>query len=396
MIRRALRVWLLAVVGLMAIVSPLSCGGDELGSGRDAGSADGSRHDAGSEDGNADRTTRTSDWNFMFVTSMSYGPIFGSVEAADAVCNAAALSAGLGGTFRAWLSTQAVGARDRLQGARGWIRVDGIPFADSIDDIVNGRLFSPPWIDENGADLGDSEHWQVTTGTSPDGTYDGPSPEGAISRGGNCQDWMDPEADYQVGDIRTTTGLWTTGAVAPSTCTVPFGLYCFGVDKAKPLTPVAVVGRRAFLSEGVLTAGGVDGADMLCAGEAAAAGLSGTFKALVSTETASAASRVTSSPDTVWVRLDGLRINPAGVDLLDATRLLVPINVTSQLHYLDVWVAMGAGTPNSAPDVDACNSWNSVSIGKMRDGLVSRTSEWFSGIVDDCAQRPVHVYCLED
>ena len=69
--------------------------------------------------------------------------------------------------------------------------MDGIPFADAIDDIVNGRIFSPPWIDENGADLGDSEHWQVITGTSPDGTYDGPSPEGAISRGGNCHDWMD-------------------------------------------------------------------------------------------------------------------------------------------------------------------------------------------------------------
>ncbi len=37
MIHRALRVGILGVVGLMAIVSPLACGGEELGSGRDAG-----------------------------------------------------------------------------------------------------------------------------------------------------------------------------------------------------------------------------------------------------------------------------------------------------------------------------------------------------------------------
>jgi hypothetical protein len=70
--------------------------------------------------------------NFVFVTSSAHAPIeLGpDLGAADAICAARATEANLPGTYVAWLSTSTRQARDRLAGARGWVRVDGRPVAD--------------------------------------------------------------------------------------------------------------------------------------------------------------------------------------------------------------------------------------------------------------------------
>src|SRR5206468_3194505 len=73
--------------------------------------------------------------NYAFVTSQRVPTRFQPLEVADSRCNDAAAAAGLPGEYRAWLSTAAHYARDRLAGARGWIRTDGAPFADTVDDL---------------------------------------------------------------------------------------------------------------------------------------------------------------------------------------------------------------------------------------------------------------------
>jgi len=74
--------------------------------------------------------------NFVFATSTSYPADFGGLAGADAICNQHAGDAGLPGTYVAWLSTTTVDARDRLAGARGFVRPDGLPFADTVDDAL--------------------------------------------------------------------------------------------------------------------------------------------------------------------------------------------------------------------------------------------------------------------
>jgi hypothetical protein len=137
--------------------------------------------------------------NYAFVTSAP-APIGQlSLDAGDAICNAAAAALPSAGVFRAWLSTSTIDARDRLQGARGWVRADGTPFADTVDDIAHGRIFNPLSIDEHGVTT--SQVAVVITGTSADGRLDANM---------NCGDWTgDPSASATAGTTDGTTGVWT-------------------------------------------------------------------------------------------------------------------------------------------------------------------------------------------
>src|SRR5690606_4557544 len=82
--------------------------------------------------------------NLVFVTSTTHEPAsLGGLAGGDAICAARAEAAGLPGTYVAWLSTATVDARDRLGSARGWRRVDGEPFADTVEDLASGKIFYP-------------------------------------------------------------------------------------------------------------------------------------------------------------------------------------------------------------------------------------------------------------
>src|SRR5947207_2017750 len=67
----------------------------------------------------------------------------GSASAADQACGDQAIAAGLPGTYVAWISTSTSNAIDRLAGARGWVRVDGVPFADQLSELAASHLMSP-------------------------------------------------------------------------------------------------------------------------------------------------------------------------------------------------------------------------------------------------------------
>jgi hypothetical protein len=110
--------------------------------------------------------------NLVFVTSQHViAGQLGSLAAADARCNDAAGGAGLPGHYVAWLSTSKTSAIDRLAGARGWVRPDGRPFADTPADIAAGRIWYPASIDENGA----ASATLVITTSDAHGRFDGKS-----------------------------------------------------------------------------------------------------------------------------------------------------------------------------------------------------------------------------
>jgi hypothetical protein len=159
---------------------------------------------------------------FAFVTSNSGNADLGSwneagaevgIAAGDAICRARALAGGLAfpETFKAWLSDDAIDARDRFTSGP-WIRLDGFLVAESLAALTDGTLDTAIDRDELAAPFdGVSRAW---TGTSPAG-----------ERGGeNCANWGSEDAQGRVGRVVDTTGDWT--AEADTHCGSKLHLYC--------------------------------------------------------------------------------------------------------------------------------------------------------------------------
>src|SRR5262249_24823251 len=136
----------------------------------------------------------------------------------------------------------------------------------------------------------------VATGTNNQGNH---TPDTA-------GDWTSTSAQYTTGDAVATTRDWTIKFSTDAT--QPAHLYCFGTDFNQPLVLASPTTKRlAFVSSATFAAaGGAAAADAHCQNEAQTASLSGSYRALLATTTASAtdASRfdLTGAP---WVRLDG-------------------------------------------------------------------------------------------
>ena len=230
--------------------------------------------------------------NVAFVTSTTHTGNLGGLTGADAICRTRAAAAGLAGTYRAWLSTSTTNAISRLGSARGWVRTDGQPVVDSLADLTSGKMIYPLRVDENGDDVG---HGLVFTGTKADGTL------GTL---GSCANWTSTASDGGVGVTGGLHALFSSfGGLG---CTGMARIYCFGVDRTAvvDIAPPASY-RRAFTTKASFTpGGGLAAADALCTQEAAEAGLPGTYRALLATTTATAASRVQTA-GAPWVRLDG-------------------------------------------------------------------------------------------
>ena len=68
--------------------------------------------------------------------------MLGGLAGADAICAARANAAGLPGTFKAFLGSLNANAWARLAGARGFARVDGKPFGDTVADDVRVSIYA--------------------------------------------------------------------------------------------------------------------------------------------------------------------------------------------------------------------------------------------------------------
>ena len=140
--------------------------------------------------------------------------------------------------------------------------------------------------------------------------------------------------------------------------------------------------------------GGVEGAVSRCQAEAAAAGLGGTtFRALLATGSASAASRL--GPGDGWVRRDGI---PLGVAFGAGGSLpRVPLNVTAAGAYVAGATWGGAPEPGDVGSGPwTCQDW--LSSGGASAGRSGRTitgPRYFDqGGMASCNQTRI-LYCLE-
>jgi hypothetical protein len=186
----------------------------------------------------------------FFVTSENpgQGGNLGGLAGADAHCTSLAEAAGIEGkTWRAYLSTSTVDARDRI-GDGPWYNVNGEMIAANVAELHgDNNLTGETAIDENGDTpaylvmvdgaaqrAGDSLVHDILTGTNEDGT----------ANEATCNDWTDGSADSQAmlghaDRMGRNPGLNSWNAIhASQGCSmetlIPTGgagmFYCFAID----------------------------------------------------------------------------------------------------------------------------------------------------------------------
>jgi hypothetical protein len=346
--------------------------------------------------------------NVAFVTSELYAPEeLGGLSGADAACNTLAGRAGLPGTYVAWLSDSSTDAATRIGAARGWLRTDDRPFADTLAQLAAGEHYYPLNHDENGDRV---DPGMVATGSNPDGTGE------SGTDGDYCQNWSGANAEAGVVQGGTDLGgaSWSSNGsidIALLPCSEPAHLYCFGVDDNTPLEVEFPPTRIAFVTEASPSASlGIENFDAACADEADARGLTGSFLALVAADGASAASRFTIDRGMPWGRTDGVPLMDAPGDLVNDS-LLAPINRLADGSLLEpyAYVTTGAPTPSTPgvpgvpddepnPEPGTCFDWSQPDFDShyiMGFAHNSNAGWWDYGVTQRC-NTYTRVYCLEE
>lgn len=165
--------------------------------------------------------------NFAFVTSVQGSGNFASwaeaggktgLDAADAVCQARAISAGLPhpSTYRAWISDSGTDAVDRFPRLGPIVRLDGVKVVHAFDDLVNGPHLASLNLTETFVYLGNNDAW---TGSNGSGIFLGP----------NCFDWAssDVASSGRTGAVNATNSSWATEWISVCSSMGP-RLYCMG------------------------------------------------------------------------------------------------------------------------------------------------------------------------
>jgi hypothetical protein len=316
-------------------------------------------------------------WARTFVTSTLQLGTFGGLAAGDAICQARADAAALGGTWRAWLSTSTSNIRDRIVGTE-YRLVDGTTVvASSLNDLVDGTLANNIDHDETGA-LATSNVW---TGTSDDGT----------ASASTCGDWTNASGTgtYGANDLPTASIGWSEQGTT-SCGSNSLRLYCI---ETLPWKRVLVTSTGY---DGNL--GGLAGADQKCRDRAVAGGLGGTWRAWLSTSSVSAKDRVL---DATYRTLDGRLVATHKADLTDgAITSLIDVDEFGAPAGVNVWT--GTLSNGTAHGSNTCLDWTSASedvFGGFGLSAYGATS-WTHWVIDidpiaQCAISTLSLYCFE-
>lgn len=151
-----------------------------------------------------------------------YSSNFGGLSGADGVCASEASSAGLTGTFMAWLSDSTSSPSTRFtQSSKGYVLVNNTVVATSWADLVDGTLAVPINVTADGTV--DPTPRTTATSTDADGTAISTSP------GAFCQDWTSAAGGASATQIRGhTSGTGTTWTNSFSAgCANTIRLICF-------------------------------------------------------------------------------------------------------------------------------------------------------------------------
>ncbi|HSD88871.1 MAG TPA: hypothetical protein VLB44_15190, partial [Kofleriaceae bacterium] len=145
--------------------------------------------------------------------------------------------------------------------------------------------------------------------------------------------------------------------------------------------------------------GGFAAADAFCQAEADAAGVTGTFHALLAGSSANAASRFDTNGPT-WVRADGVPLATTATDVM-AGNVRAPLDVTLAGTYTapEIWTGATLQPPNGATtNMYTCADWtDSVGTQQGADTIAMFSGTYFFGASGaiTCTQPLRHLYCLQ-
>jgi hypothetical protein len=288
-------------------------------------------------------------------------------------------------------------ARDRLGSARGFVRPDGLPIADTVADLLDThRVWYAANLTETGVPT-TQMFAQIWTGSTADG----------MAASATCGDWI-KNTTTVFGNVGfAESGPAFSHALQSDSCSGKLPLYCVEVDHTDPLpAPPPVPGKLAFLSSGTFTPSmGLAAANALCDGEKPASA-TGTVVALLATSSRSAKSLLTGA---AYVRPDGIPINsirgfvlggmtfgtfgtkiePSGIWQHGDGSYALPEGGGRDL----VW--NGAAVFDGMPQAPGhtCGDW-SLATGFGDVGRASAGAEAWGNTMGPC-DAPLPVYCIE-
>lgn len=150
----------------------------------------------------------------IFLTSTVYDGNLGGLAGADGKCQARATAAGLGGTWKAILSTRTVDARDHVDGTVARYGVDGTRVMDANKMFSSSNTTGTyPLLSEIRDEFGHAVVGNLFpfAGGGPDGRHAEPSAPYGLGWDDACQDWTSTQGTTTCGYNNVTTGAWLSG-----------------------------------------------------------------------------------------------------------------------------------------------------------------------------------------
>ncbi len=141
-----------------------------------------------------------------FITSGTINTNAGSLAAYDAHCQAHANSAGLPGTYMAWVSTDSQSPSTRFtRSTNPYVLPSGRKIADNWADLTDNSLDAPLNETQTGASGGGSSFGNAILGST--------RPDGTSIAGFNCNGWTTTNNSLQAqyGDASQTNHNWSVG-----------------------------------------------------------------------------------------------------------------------------------------------------------------------------------------
>lgn len=153
----------------------------------------------------------------VFVSSTVYGGKIGGLAGADFLCQDLAESAGLPGTYQAWLSDSTASPSTRFVRSKGpYVLVNGQRIADTWQDLTDGSLDIPITVTQTGSKVAESTSvW----------TYTNAAGAALDANTHTCGNWAAATGDGAVGSDTSRNATWTDNGAAA--CNTGQHLYCF-------------------------------------------------------------------------------------------------------------------------------------------------------------------------
>ena len=330
-------------------------------------------------------TFRALTTNIAFGSSDLVEADLGGALGYDRHCNSLASTAGInnaaGDAFVALVSDSTSSVSNRLGSARGWVRLDGRPYFDTLGDLTRTPfesrvMYFPMRFDEFGRDLYTSRD-AVLTGIETTGE----------SSTENCNNWTSVSVDLsmRVGNFDGGPLLWTGGQYP---CSIPSRIICLGKTQAATLSVTVTTGRRIWVTDTPYLPGSMT-PEAKCQLERP----SGVAQArpVVATSTRAANAVLTST--TNYVRPDGQLVG-TGAQLAALDPQTWPW-LTNTGRAIDVALWTGSATMTQAGTRETtCNDWTST-VGTAPNGLTESYFFFWTFFPSECSVDYAHLLCVD-